>query len=133
MKLGFIVLFSVIASFTSSLFSQSYLDKDYLKAINHIWSISYNANMFNDSDSEERKEEKLLLIRNSISKAKVYYNNLEEKYPEDKDVKELGIWVEGSEFLYKGLYNKKRKEDPQWVMMKYLLSISLGDYVKDKL
>ncbi|MFC4686572.1 hypothetical protein ACFO4P_06455 [Epilithonimonas pallida] len=134
MKTTITLLFILISSVTSSLFSQVSSSKEYLKATNHLWNICYDLNYLKNAEDVQKERSSILpVLKKNIESAKKDYTLLNTKSPADKDVKQLGLWIKTIEKSYENLSSESWESNPIWQMGFTLIEMDLRDFVNEKL
>lgn len=87
----------------------------------------------NASNQSEERIKALPLLKSNIETAKKYFTQLKSKYPNDKDLKQLDLWIKAMQKSYEGLDNKLWKDDTMWQMGFTLIELDLRDFVNAKL
>jgi len=135
MKKVIFILLIFSASFTSNLFAQNSIsDVSHLKAVNNLWSACYSFNSVMNSENQSKDRSIALpLLKSNISSARKYFVELNSKYPNDADLKQLDLWVRAIEKSYEGLNSKNWNSDTMWQMGFTLIELDLRDFVNGKL
>lgn len=134
MKTTVTIFLVLLSSFTSSLFCQSTITKEYLMATNNLWNICYDFRIIKDSeDSNTDRNSALLTIKMNIENAKKEYSLLSSKFPNDPDMKKLDAWIKTVENCYVSLKGEKWQTEPVWQLGVSLIEMDLKDFVNNNL
>lgn len=135
MKKTFFILLIFSASLTSNLFAQNAIsDVSHLKAVNNLWSACYSFNSVMDSEDQSKDRLTALpLLKNNIASARKYLVELNSKYPNDADLKQLDLWIRAIEKSYEGLNAKSWNSNTMWQMGFTLIELDLRDFVNARL
>ncbi len=135
MKKNIIIMLIFSASLTQNLFSQNLSSNvNFLKATNNLWSATYSfENVMKSNNQSEERLTALPLLKNNIESARKYFVEINSKYPNDKDLKQLDLWIKTMEKSYENLNSNKWNSDPLWQMGFTLINMDLMDFVNGKL
>ena len=135
MKKTILIMLIFSASLTQNLFSQNLnSDVNFLKATNNLWSATYSfGNVMKSNNQSEERLTALPLLKSNIESARKYFIEINLKYPNDKDLKQLDLWIKTMEKSYENLNSNKWNSDPLWQMGFTLINMDLMDFVNGKL
>lgn len=135
MKKLILILLVFSASLTSNLFAQNAIsDVSHLKAVNNLWSACYSfSSVMNSEDQSKDRLTALPLLKSNIASARKYLVELNSKYPNDADLKQLDLWIRAIEKSYEGLNGKSWNSDTMWQMGFTLIELDLRDFVNKEL
>lgn len=108
-------------------------DPSCLKISNHAWYSTMLLKELKANQSVEKRDEILPQLKKLSNCSQAEFLNLKRKFPEDKFLEKIELWVLSQGTNIEHLKSKEWSSKPMWQMLSYLTQMELEEFIDGEL